>query len=283
MADIPMAVHQVCALTGAKKSDVFAHCMGSAMLGMALLGSESSHEAFAQLRRDLPNRIRRLVMSQVAPAVIFTPANLFRAYTMRYLKHYLPLEDYEFRPSGTPGMVDQLIDLVLSTLPYPEEEFDRENPLWPPWRRTPWVGTRHRMDALYGRDFNVNNLPAKVLDYIDDQFGPLSIDTVSQAIHFARFRTITNTRGFNDYVTPESLRAKFRFPILHVHGRENGLISAQTPKHFRKALRDCDARFESARAFRAEWYESGHQDLLIGSPAAAMFNDVNEFLRETGS
>ena len=139
------------------------------------------------------------------------------------------------------------------------------------------------MDALYGRDFNVNNLPAKVLDYIDDQFGPLSIDTVSQAIHFARFRKITNTRGFNDYVTPESLRAKFRFPILHVHGRENGLISAQTPKHFGKALRDCDARFESERAFRAEWYESGHQDLLIGTSGCRDVQRCECVLRETGS
>ena len=278
MADIPMAVHQVCALTGADKVDVFAHCMGSAMLGMALLGSESPQEAFPQLRRKLPERIRRLVMSQVAPAVIFTPANVFRAYAMRYLKHYLPLRDYEFRLTRKPGMVDQLIDLLLATLPYPEEEFDRENPLWPPWRRTPWVGTRHRMDALYGRDFNVNNLPRKVLDYIDDHFGPLNIDTVSQAVHFARFRMITNSRGFNDYVTPERLREKFRFPILHVHGRENGLISEQTPKHFGKVLKDSDARFGSPRAYLPRWYEAGHQDLLIGGPAVAMFNDVNAFL-----
>src|SRR6185369_17316141 len=100
---------------------------GSAMLGMALLGSQTRGEPFAQLRRDLPNRIRRLVMSQVAPAVIFTPENVFRAYAMKTLKHYLPLEDYQFRPSGKPGIVDQLIDRLLATLPYPQEEFDREN------------------------------------------------------------------------------------------------------------------------------------------------------------
>jgi cholesterol oxidase len=283
MADIPVAAHQVCALTGAGNIDVFAHCMGSAMLGMALLGSESPGEAFPQFRRELPDRIRRLVMSQVAPAVIFTPANVFRAYAMRYLKHYLPLHDYQFRPLGNPGMVDELIDLVLATLPYPQEEFDRENPLWPPWRRTPWVGTRHRMDALYGRDFNVNNLPSKVLDYIDDHFGPLNVDTVSQAIHFAKFRTITNCRGFNDYVVPESLREKFRFPVLHVHGRANGLVSRQTPQHFGKVLRDCDERFERPGAFRAKWYDAGHQDLLIGRPAAAMFDDVNAFLEQPDS
>ncbi|NPC56320.1 alpha/beta fold hydrolase [Caenimonas soli] len=279
MADIPVAVHQVCTLTGAEKVDVFAHCMGSAMLGMALLGSESQQEELLQLRRDLPNRIRRLVMSQVAPAVIFTPENVFRAYAMRYLKHYLPLHDYEFRPSRKPGTVDRLIDLVLASLPYPEKEFDRENPLWPPWRRTPWVGTRHRMDALYGRDFNVNNLPPKVLDYIDDHFGPMNVDTVSQAIHFARYRTITNCRGFNDYVTPESLREKFRFPILHVHGQQNGLVSDETPTHFGKVLKDSDPRFGDLDAFEPKLYrDAGHQDLLIGSPAAAMFNKVNAFL-----
>ena len=280
MADIPVAVHQVCALTGAGKVDVFAHCMGSAMLGMALLGSESSDEPFPQLRQELPARIRHLVMSQVAPAVIFTPANVFRAYAMRYLKHFLPLQDYEFRPSRAPGRVDQVIDRLLATIPYPEDEFDRENPLWPPWRRTPWVGTRHRMDALYGRDFSLNNLPAKVLDYIDDHFGPLNIETVSQAIHFARFRTITNRHGFNDYVRPDRLREKFRFPILHVHGLENGLVSKDTPEYFHKVLKNCDGRFESERAFLPRLYEAGHQDLLIGRPAAAMFKQVNAFLEE---
>ena len=80
---------------------------------------------------------------------------------------------------------------------------------------------------LYGRDFNLNNLPQKMLDYIDDHFGPLNVDTVSQAIHFARSGRSPTRRGFNDYVIPERLREKFRFPVLHVHGRENGLVSNQ--------------------------------------------------------
>lgn len=277
-SDIPVAVHQVCAQTGAGKIDVFAHCMGSAMLGMALLGSELPRERFLDLRRELPNRIRRLVMSQVAPAVVFTPANTFRAYAMQYLRHFLPLHDYEFRPSGRHAHKDRLMDRLLATLPYPEEEFDRENPLWPPWRRTPWVGTRHRMDALYGRDFNVNNLPDRMLDHIDDHFGPLSIETVSQAIHFARLRAITTREGFNDFVRPDRLREKLRFPIMHVHGRQNGLASRRTPERFREVLTDCDARFESTRAFLHKEYPAGHQDLLIGRPAAAMLREMNAYL-----
>jgi len=278
MADIPVAVHQVCAMTGAAKIDVFAHCMGSAMLGMALLGSESPRESFLPLRRELPDRIRRLVMSQVAPAVVFTPDNTFRAYAMQYLRHFLPMEDYEFRPSGPRSHKDRLMDRFLATLPYPEEEFDRENPFWPPWRRTPWVGTRHRMDALYGRDFNVNNLPQEMLDCIDDHFGPLSIETVSQAVHFARLRAITTRQGFNDFVRPDRLREKLRFPILHVHGRQNGLVSNRTPAHYRKVLTDSDARFESPQHFQPILYDAGHQDLLIGRPAAAMFEDMNRYL-----
>ena len=278
MADIPVAVHQVCAMTGADRIDVFAHCMGSAMLGMALLGSESPRERFLPLRRQLPDRIRRLVMSQVAPAVVFTPDNTFRAYAMQYLRHFLPMEDYEFRPSGPRSHKDRLMDRFLATLPYPEEEFDRENPFWPPWRRTPWVGTRHRMDALYGRDFNVNNLPQEMLDCIDDHFGPLSIETVSQAVHFARLRAITTRQGFNDFVRPDRLREKLRFPILHVHGRQNGLVSNRTPAHYRKVLTDSDARFESPQAFQPILYDAGHQDLLIGRPAAAMFEDMNRYL-----
>jgi hypothetical protein len=171
-----------------------------------------------------------------------------------------------------------MVDRFLATLPYPEEEFDRENPFWPPWRRTPWVGTRHRMDALYGRDFNVTNLSSKMLDYIDDHFGPLSIETVSQAIHFARLRAITTRQGFNDFVRPDRLRERLPFPIMHVHGRDNGLASNRTPEHFRRLLTHTDTRFESDRAFLPRLYEAGHQDLLIGVPAAAMLQDMNAYL-----
>ncbi len=280
MADIPVAIHQVRMLTGAERIDVFAHCMGAAMFGMALLGPKRPDEPFHDLRCGLHSRIRRLVTSQVAPAVLFTPANVFRAYAMRYLKYYLPISNYEFRPTSSATFVDQLIDRLLATLPYPEEEFDRENPFWTPWRRTPWVGTRHRMDALYGRDFSLNNLPQGVLDYIDDHFGPLNVDTVAQAIHFAHNRVITNHKGFNDYVTPVQLRENCTFPVFHVHGEENGLVSPRTPDHFQKVLEDCDVRFNGREGFDFEKYEAGHQDSLIGRPATQVFADVIRFLEK---
>ncbi|MDQ0036692.1 choline dehydrogenase-like flavoprotein [Variovorax boronicumulans] len=272
-ADIPVAIHHVLSITGKMQVDVFAHCMGSAMLGMALLGPKVEDESFWPLRDGLHSKIRSLVISQVAPAMIFTPANVFRAYAMRYLNHYLPLDNYQFRVSDTPGLAEQLTDRLLATLPYPESEFDRENPLWTPWRRTPWVATRHRMDALYGRDFSLNNVSDEMLDHIDDHFGPLSLQTVSQVIHFARFRSIANRQGFNEFLDPEKLRKNYDFPVMCVHGEDNGLVSVQTLDHFMQVMKDATTIPVQPARFKG----FGHQDCLIGTGAVQVFEKVIGF------
>ena len=265
--DIPIAVDRILAETRQKKLDVFAHCMGAVMTGMALLDEAGS---------KLPGRIRRLALSQVAPALAFSPANVFRAYAMRHLRRMLLGRDYRFRPKARAGLIDQLTDRLLATLPYPEAEFDLENPVWPPWRRTPWVGTRHRLDALYGRDFTLAHFPQPVLDRIDDLFGPLSTETVSQTIHFARYRTITDRAGVNRYMIPERLAERLPFEILSVHGAANGLADPVTPALFAKALEDADPdlgrRFEH-RSFK----KLGHQDSLIGTGAVEVFEAVRAF------
>src|SRR6185369_919133 len=69
--------------------------------------------------------------------------------------------------------------------------------------------------------------------------------------------------------------------ILHVHGKENGLVSKYTPIQIRDVLRGSDDGFKRPRAFLARWYKAGHQDLLIGGPAAGMFKNVNTFLEKS--
>ncbi len=274
-ADIPVAVDHVLAATGQPRIDVFAHCMGSAMLGMALLAQKRPHEPFWALREKLPSRIRSLAISQVPPAMVFTPANVLRAYLMRYLQHYLPLENWQFRGSAKPGVGEQLVDRLLATLPYPQEEFDRENPFWTPWRRTPWVGTRHRMDALYGRDFSVNNLSGRMLDCIDDHFGPLNIETVSQAIHFARYRSIASHRGSNRLLSPHRLRERYAFPVMVLHGEDNGLMAVQTLQRFKDFSEEAPAT--QPLPTEKQYPGFGHQDCLIGIGASEVFRDVIGF------
>jgi len=258
------------------KIDVLAHCMGSVMFSMALLAPPEAGDPYFREREALPARVGKVVLSQIGPVVVFTPDNVFRAYLMSYLRNFLPLANYEFRIGPAPSLTDQLIDRFLAAMPYPENEFDIENPWWPFCKRTPWVGSRHRMDALYGRDFNVENVHGRVLDAIDDLFGPLSTDTVSQAIHFARLGVLTNRAGRNVFVTRRNLLERWtrERPTLSLHGKENGLYHVSTLARMTKLFKtDLDMSYEALPLDNM-----GHQDCLIGKKAREVFVSVEEFL-----
>ena len=289
LADIPAAIDHIWHATGEKtRIDILAHCMGSVMFSMAMLAPPEPGEPFFREREALPDRVGRIVLSQIGPVVVFTPANKFRAYLMNYLRAFLPLANYEFRIGPAPSLTDQLIDRVLAAMPYPESEFDIENPWWPPWRRTPWVGSRHRMDALYGRDFNVENVRPKVLDAIDDLFGPLSTETVAQAIHFARLGVVTNYAGRNVFVTRRNLIQRWKEVLpkdelqhhrtLSIHGEENGLYDIATLSRMETLFND-----EIGIKFEKESFQGlGHQDCLIGTRTREVYERIARFFDEEG-
>ncbi len=275
MKDIPAAIDHIFHATGGKKIDVLAHCMGSVMFSMAVLTAdrpaheiitdwdEGFRDEYRAQRHALPQRIRRVVLSQVGPLVVFSPRNVFSAYVTNYLRYFLPVENYQFRPSRTPGLAEQLMDRLLATLPYPDDEFLLENPCWPPWRGTEFVGTRHRMDAMYGRDFKLANIDHHTLEYIDDFFGPLNPETVSQVIHFNRLQMICNRYGRNRFIFRKALRKNWIFPTLSIHGEENGLSDIATLERMRCEMQDAGRDYE---IFRVAGY--GHQDCWIGKHAA---------------
>lgn len=282
--DIPLAVEQVVKASGFEQIDVLAHCMGSVMLHMALLEPrEQACEHFFPLRQRLQGRIRRLVISQVTPKMIFSPTNTLRAFMMQHVRQYLPLGDFAFRVEAKdgkgPGLLDQLIDRLLASLPYPDEEFDIENPPFPRWKKTPWTATRHRMDLLYGRDFAIKNVDQPVFDFIDDHFGPLNMDTVAQAVNFARSNEITDWRGASVYLDDlaKSLALLQSFKVLSVHGQDNGLCQAESGE----LTQD---HFEHVGPGRYRFHVvpgHGHQDCLIGRHAATLvFPKIIQFLRE---
>ncbi len=277
-ADIPLAVEQVCEITAVEKIDVIAHCMGSAMLSMAVLtaGDLPDHATYPDQHSKLPQRINRLVMSQVGPLVCMAPENVFRAYAFSYLKHFLPLDQYQFEPGG--NGFDNVLDRALAVLPYSDEEYDLENPA-ECWKRTPWTRARHRMDLLYGRTFSLKNLAPLTLEYIDDLFGPLSVDTATQVLHFARYQTITDHSGNNLYVSRDQLASCWTFPTLSVHGRENGLSWRATIGRLQRLLRE-----DAGRSWRSVVFDDfGHQDSLIGRGAEKVFAEITSFLDEPGS
>ncbi|MCV2422293.1 GMC family oxidoreductase N-terminal domain-containing protein [Paucibacter sp. DJ2R-2] len=280
--DIPVAVDHVLRASGKPQIDVLAHCMGSVMLHMALLQPQAQpFEHFYPLRQKLMagGLIRRLVISQVTPKMIFSPTNSLRAHLMQYIRPYLPMDDYSFRPSEPAGLRDQLIDRLLSSLPYPEAEFDIENPPFPSLRKTPWTATRHRMDLLYGRDFAIGNVGQPVFDFIDDHFGPLNMDTVAQAINFARSNEITDWSGASLYLDDmaKTLAHLQQFPVLSIHGQDNGLCQAESAE----LTADLYEQVAPGRYRFRVIAEHGHQDCLIGRHIEQrVFPHIIGFLKE---
>ena len=298
--DIPIAIRHVLAVTKQEKLDVVCHCMGAAMFSMAML-SESDQQ-------NIHQKIGRVVFSQIGPVMLLSSSNVLAAYIMRYVQYFLQVQDYVFSPRGEISLAGQLLDRALAATRTPFEEFRRENPLWPPGKVTPWVGTRHRMDALYSRTFSLRNLSDVVLDQIDDFFGPLSVETVSQVIHFAGLNTVSDRAGVNRYVLPDRVRDRLRFPMMSIHGAENGLVDPATLRLMRNMLSEAGVPHlnssseaveepQSKEAIRRVIDENqsrlglgqpsyltwcvpghGHQDCLIGKDAASICGVIAKYL-----
>jgi cholesterol oxidase len=293
LADIPVAIAKILAVTGRKKVDVFAHCIGAVMLSMALLTDPQDDMQRAQIedvdpldgvpaRRYmnevsvLPRSIHKIVLSQKGPVPVYSDGNVLRAYLMRILRNIVLPANFQFRVPAEASLADQGFDRLLSTMPYPDDELARESPIRP-WARVPWAGFRHRMDALFNHDFSLRNIDHTTLAALEDLFAPPNLDTVSQAVHFARYNKITNASGRNCFVTVS--RVKQRWPrggTLSIHGKENGLADVRTLGEMTNLMRESD----HAGDFKALAIDGlGHQDCLIGTSAReAFFQPIQDFL-----
>ncbi|MCE2692398.1 MAG: GMC oxidoreductase, partial [Rubrivivax sp.] len=297
LVDIPAALLHVRQVTGAPV-DVLAHCIGCVMMSMALLSrpQELRKRAHSLDRPDPLDgaqqaalaafngesgeghphpTVRRLVLSQKGPVLRYTDANVLRGWVMQFARRWLLRDGFQFRPSAQPGAGEQLMDRLLSSLPYPDADWRVENPVWP-WRRTPWTATRHRMDVLYGRDFEAPGLSRAALEAIDDLFGPIHLDTGTQTIHFTQADQATDHSGAGYYVTPQRLRERWSgIETLALHGRDNGLADVFTQRLLGLHLGAAGVPV-IARTFDG----MGHQDLLIGQRSAQVFAEVERFLRQ---
>ena len=270
LADIPAAFAKVVQATGRDQLDVVSHCMGSAMLSMTL---QSATPAGPQTAA----RMRRWVMSQFGPRLRFSPANLLRAYLISYFREALPDYRYSLKPGDeVPGVDGSLYDRFINTLPYlghgEASEFDVENPGWQFWCRTPWVGTRHRLDALIGRTFDARQMAPTVLDRIDDFFGPINLRTMSQPIFFAQMGEVSGAQGLEPFGRDAAALLR-QVPMLSLHGLTNGLADPETARLLR-AWADASGLDLAQRSYA----EHGHQDLLIGRDCAQVFRDIGDFL-----
>ena len=139
------------------------------------------------------------------------------------------------------------------------------------------VAFRHRMDALYARDFSLGNVTGKTLRAIHDLFGPLNLDTVAQAIHFARTNTITDAAGRAIDTQGATLAERWpRHGTLSIHGVDNGLADVATLDVFERQMQRAGVPLQVRRVAGY-----GHQDCLIGRHAERdVFIHISEFLEQ---
>lgn len=288
-ADLPVAIAHIARETH-RQVDVFAHCIGACMLSMSLLTDAHNLQRFTWPAgggegpppkrwgtelEAMQQNVRRIVLSQKGPALVYCDDNVLRAYFMRVLRQVILPKDYQFRAAPRPGATHGLLDRLLATLPYPPEEFALENS-WLPWRRAPWAGFRHRMDALYARDFTLGNVADGTLAAIEDLFGPLNLDTVAQAIHFARHNAVTDGSGRPFDMSGAVLRARWpKHGTLGLHGVDNGLVDIKTLDVMQAQMAYAGVPY---RAHAIDGY--GHQDCLIGRHAGVdVFPVISDFLQ----
>jgi len=300
LVDIPAALLHIKQVTG-KRVDVLAHCIGCVMLSMAVLSDarEVRHDmqqlgvdtfltseqlgTLAAFNGPDPQGgdhpcIRRIVLSQKGPILRYTDGNIFRAFVMQSVRRWLMTDHFRFQPSRRPGVLEGLTDRLLASIPYPDADYDVENPLCFT-ATTPWTASRHRMDALYGRDFDAGNLRPATLDAIDDLFGPMNLDTVAQTIHFARFGCITNQAGRGEFVTTRRLRERWGgIPTFALHGHNNGLVDAVTQELLRQHFEEAGVPFDGPDTTASPYNGLGHQDVLIGRQSTMVFEDIERFL-----
>lgn len=294
LQDIPLALAHVAAQSPSGKVNVLAHCMGSAMLWMALLAPHRHALAghpVAQTAMDALQGmkggplIHRLCMSQVSPIIHFSDANMLRAFMLRYVRQFLPLGPYHFEApaQGAPNeqILSDAIDMLLATLPYPDEDWDKEHPNCPPWRTTPWARTRRRMDMLYGRTFNLPFMSKRVLDCLDDLFGPMNLNTLAQVLHIARCKGIADATGHSIYLNQGRVMQAMDHmdAMLSVHGQDNGLSDISGTHAFKAYVDGLGPRY-AARYQLATFAGRGHQDCLIGEGLDApgsVFDTIDRF------
>jgi len=269
--DIPIAISQVCEMSGRSQIDVVAHCMGAAMLSMTLLG-EPKNCADRDRIESTPGKIRKIALSQAGPFLRFTGANTLRAYALNYVRKLMPQSGYEFTPKDPNSANNVLLDRFLNTIPYPDTaEFKKENRIL---SNTYWVRARHRMDALYGRTFSLKNVTAKTLAHIDDFFGPLSFQTLEQTLWISKRKQISDWEGHSYYLKRQNFETRWSHPTLWIHGEKNGLIDPRSPS---LTALVCDE--QDLNNFTFEIIpDTGHQDCLIGKNCEVPFGHIARHL-----
>ena len=233
---------------------VFSHCVGSASMGMSLLGGHLEHD-------DQTPKVAGVLFSQFQPYVIGSVTAQMRLQVAALMVNVLGLESIEFA-AGTcqPDGLHALFDRLFATLNVdPDECCPGESDLRQP---RPDTTTCKRMTGLlsrlYRHDQLVESSPGQpgTHEKLDQYFGRTNLGVFLHGAKCVEYERLVDADGQNIYVTDENVRRYLAMPVMLLHGEDNVL--------FDKASLDETWR-QLSRAFGHGRLQTKHDRVLMAS------------------
>lgn len=261
--DIAAAVARVAREAGGP-IDVFAHCVGAAAFAMATLSGRLAAPGGASL-------VRGVAIHAVHPWVVPSASNQLSGELAALYKDWLPedLAVHPVPPSSSATGLDQVVDRLAATLPWPEQELglhraDQHD-------AQGGMLTCNRMTLFYGREWVHGNLAPATHRQLASLVGPASVSAFQHLYFMVTRQQLTDHRGADVYMGDRQFREHWTFPTLFCHGSENRVFDPRSAVRSWHQLRLLAQRGEGApakapvRLFMAEGY--GHMDFLFGQNA----------------
>jgi cholesterol oxidase len=259
--DIPAAVRHVYQAADNVPIAVFAHCVGGGAFAMATL------KGWLMDPVKQASMVDKAIIHAVHPWVVPSASNQLSGSLAVLYKDLLPdgMSINPVPPSGKSEALDQVLDRLGASLPWPESEIDlHRKDQFDPLGGT---ATCNRMTLFYGREWVHGNLSPATHRELASLVGPASVDVFRQLFFIINRQRLTDRDGASVYLTADQIKTNWTFPILFAHGSANKVFDPRSAVRSWGRMRALQSRQAGrvVRLFMAEGY--GHMDFLFGQNA----------------
>jgi cholesterol oxidase len=264
--DIPAAVRHVHSEAG-QPIRVVAHCVGGGAFAMATLRGWLTDD-------QGHSRVRSAIIHAVHPWVVPSASNQLSGDLASLYRDWLPADlSIDPVPPRTPTAVDQVLDRLAASLPWPASE--QAAHLAHVHHAAAGTATCNRMTLFYGREWVHANLAEATHRELAGLVGPASVEVFRQFYYIITRQRLTDREGANVYMTQAGFDAHWTFPTLFATGTQNKVFDPRCAVRSWLELSRLQAGVRSrvpddrhqrlVRLFMPDGY--GHMDFLFGQDA----------------
>ena len=279
LLDVAWAIAHVCAATGSRNIDVFAHCIGAAATAMAVLSGCATHA-------DGSSMIRSLTLHAVHPWVVASPSNRLSGAIGAVYRDIVGQFSIDPVPPRVSTAGDQLLDRLAGSLYWqPDQQVAHEQHRH---HRHAGCAVCNRMTLVYGQEWLHENLDPRTHEQFASLVGPAHISIFQHIFYLMLRQRLTNADGDNVYLKLELLEKHWRFPTLFATGQANAVFSPASAAKSALLMKSVMERMDQPQAVRLFMPPGiGHLDFLfgrrnaepdIGEQGTGIFDALRDFM-----